>query len=182
MVARSWGCREEPTKGQEGIWQVIELLCPLMVVAVTHLYICAGTSRTLFAVMEELYFNKSNSLQEKRQCIYGRPALQVIYLPTRALASERVLSGSLHTCRCCGEPLLFSKCRDPAGFCKGVKGGGLGLGDLCWSLPAGDVFSAGFPTPWHTKLPLRENGFYSGVCTLAGWQPWDRPRCVIARF
>lgn len=46
----------------------------------------------------------------------------------------------------------------------------MGLGDLCWSLPAGDVFSAGFPTPWHTKLPLRENGWEGFILVYAPWQ------------
>lgn len=69
-----------------------------------------------FPEMGKLYFNKSNCLQEKRRHLCIRSAMHRI-----CFTSEQVISSSSYPCHCCGDPLLVSKCRDPARFCKGER-------------------------------------------------------------
>lgn len=74
----------------------------------------------LFTEMDKLYFNKPNSLQEKRQHIYIRSAVHAIYLTTTALES-----------RCCpavytliavaGSPFWSQSAESQQAFAKGKK-------------------------------------------------------------
>lgn len=95
----------------------------------------------LFTEMDKLYFNKSHSLQEKRQHIYIRSAVHVIYLTTTALAS-RCYPAVYTLVAVVRSPFWSQSTETQQVFASAInllKGGGLGLGDLYWSLPAGDV-------------------------------------------
>lgn len=92
VVAGSWGCREGLTKGHEGIWQVIALFCPLIVVAATPLYVYAGTFRIAHwngqIILQQIW------LSPRKEATYLYKICHAQCLPYKHFLSEQVISGS----------------------------------------------------------------------------------------
>lgn len=124
----------------------------------------------LFTEMNKLHFNKSNSLQEKRQRIYIRSAVHAIYLTTTALTSRCYPIQVYTLVAVAGSPIWSQSTETQQVLLQSPSK------EEVWGLVtcAGPfqlvVFSAGFPTPWHTTLPLHENGRQGFILVSAPWQ------------
>lgn len=154
---------------------------------------CMPELSELLTEMGKLYFNKYDSLQEKRQHIYIRSAMHSVYLTSTFLASRwypaintlvtvvgtPFWSQSAET----QQQVSVKRGRTPWATVL-LKGGGLGLRDLYCFLPVGDT-QCGFSTSLAYQVAFAWEwlwGFCSGSSTLAAWQTWAPASDVIAMF